>query len=404
MPVSNIGVGSIAWIALNWEAFGIPIGIYGIVAITYILFKAFIARFYEPVDHSYDYDGESVSVVIPEYNEDADLFERGLKTVLNQDYDNLEEIWVIDDGSDHLGAWEVAKQYAEEYEIVNVARLDENQGKRHAQAKGFKQATGDVFVTIDSDTLVKPGAIRELVQPFHDPEVQAVTGQARIVDPDEKLLRKLIDMRFWVAFNVERACRSVFGTVIVCSGVFSAYRRELVVNNLDDYVNQEFLGAECTFGDDRHMTSYALRRGKVVYQSTAKVLTDTPDELRDYLTQQTRWMRSFWRESMLALRWAPSRSKLLAGMIAMDMVLPFALVFFGFGAVIFRSLTTAASIPLIYVGIIFAIAYIRNVPYSREDFTTYLLAPVYGILYLVTLLPLTFYALATINSTSWGTR
>lgn len=382
------------------EPLGLPIGLYGVVAISYILFKIISSQFYTPVtdDHR-----ETVSVIIPEYNEDPALFERGLRSVLDQPYP-IEDVWVIDDGSDSDDAWTIAEAYADEYDHVHAIRLDENQGKRHAQAEGFRRATGDIFVTMDSDTVLDEDSITNLIRPFADTEVMATTGYPRIVDTHGSFLKKLIDMRYWVAFNVERAAQSVFGTVVCCCGVLSAYRREVVLDNLEGYTTQRFLNAECTFGDDRHLTTYALREGRVVYQSTAGAQTDAPETLRGYIKQQVRWMRSFWRESLLALWWAPRRSRILLTMLVIDLLLPFALVGIGFGMVVVRVAFYESVIPILYIIIIVGVAYLRNAPYRKQDASVFIMSPIYAVLYLTMLLPLSFYALLTVRANGWGTR
>lgn len=385
----------------------IPLSVYGFVALTYIGFKFLVSFRYRPVDPDGVDDGfePTVSIIVPEYNEDPDLFRRGLDSLLAQDYGALEEILVVDDGSDDTRAWEIAQAYAAENDLIDAARLDENQGKRHAQAHAFRRATGDLFVTIDSDTICKPDAVSQLVLPFHDTDVQATTGYPKVVNRSANLLTRLIDMRYWTAFNVERGAQSVFGTVICCCGVMSAYRRDLIEECLDDYLSQEFLGEECTFGDDRHLTAHALRRGQVLYQSTAVAETDAPETFRGYVTQQTRWMRSFWRESLLALRWAPKRSAVLAAFVVLDLFLPFALLTLGVGPVIsYTSSTMDFAVAGSYFVVVCGIAMVRNAPYAKERKLTWLLSPLYAVIYLFALLPLNLYALSTMTSNGWGTR
>lgn len=379
---------------------GLPIGAYGALAFTYITLKLVTSLRYEP---SHGTATPSVSVIIPEYNEDPDLLERGLRNLLEQTYP-IEEVWLVDDGSEDIRAWAIAKRLATEFDKLHVHRLPENRGKRHAQAYAFRRASGDIFVTMDSDTIPRPNSVEELLRPFASSDVQAATAHPRIVNRDANWLTKLIDMRYWVAFHVERAAQSVAGTVTCCCGVLSAYRADLVRDVVDDYTAQTFLGRECTFGDDRRLTAYALQRGRVEFQSTAKADTAAPETFGGYLRQQARWMRSFWRESVLALRWAPRRSLTLTGMLIADLALPLALLMFGGGALIWRASEVHPSVLAAYPIVVAAVAFLRNAPYAREDLSIYAMSPVYGVLYLLVLLPLSFYALATVRRNGWGTR
>lgn len=380
---------------------GLSISAYGVVIICYLGFKLVSSHFYSPVE---ELECEPrVSVIIPEYNEDPELLRKCLESILDQTYP-IEEIHVTDDGSDTLDAWNVIQEFADAHEIIHAHRLEENQGKRHAQKEGFDKATGEVLVTVDSDTVLEPNAVEEIVKPFRNPDVNAVTGYPKIIDREASLLKRLIDMRYWTAFNVERAAQSLYGTVICCCGVLSAYRADVVHDVSDEYVNQTFLGEECTFGDDRRLTAHCLQRGKVVYQSTAQAWTDAPETIPEYLRQQTRWMRSFWRESILALGWAPRRSLLLTGMTVAEMMLPLALVFFGLGSAIYQALLGPTMAIVTYFAAVAVMAYLRNMLYSRRSASTYALSPVYGVLYLAAMLPLSFYALSTLKTTHWGTR
>lgn len=381
------------------ESVALPL--YGIVAVGYITTKLLASLVYSPPT---GVATPTVSVIIPEYNESAELFERGLDSVLALEYEHIAEVVVVDDGSDRTGAWEVAQAYAAEHDVVTAVRLPENRGKRAAQVAALEHVTGDVLVTMDSDTVVDPDAVGHLVGPFEDADVMATTGYPKVINRDSNLLTKLIDMRYYVAFNVERAAQSLNGTVVCCCGVLSAYRAEFVRDVAEDYVSQEFLGSECTFGDDRRLTAHALQRGKVLYQSKAVSHTDAPETLRGYLKQQVRWMRSFWRESVLALSWSPRRSLVMTANVCIDLVLPFALVLIGFRTALQNSLVYGPLIFAGYIGIVAAIAYFRNVNYARRNPATFLLSPVFAALYVFVLLPLSFWALVTVNTSAWGTR
>lgn len=387
-------------------AIRLPVSLYGLVIAVYLGLKFLGALRYEPAtaDPPTPGEGPRVSVVIPEYNERPDLMARCLDSILEQSYP-IHQVFVTDDGSDDTGAWDVARRYAAEHDRIHTERFDENRGKRHAQAAGFERATGDIYVTVDSDTVLEPDAVERILEPFADESVTAATGYPRVINRGENVLTQLIHMRYWTAFNVDRAARSTLGLVTCCCGVFSAYRASVVDDCLEDYCSQRFLGTECTFGDDRHLTAYALRTGRVVYQRTAVAYTDAPESLRTYVKQQVRWMRSFWRESVLALGWSPSRSVVLTAMILAEMSLPIALLGFGLSSVLYRSLFLGSVASIVgYVGVVSLMAYVRNVFFSRVGPRTYLLSPLYGLLYFSILLSLTFYALATVRANHWGTR
>lgn len=80
----------------------------------------------------------------------------------------------------------------------------------------------------DSDTRLDPMALLELVQVLdEDPRVGAVGGDVRILNPLDSWVSFLSSLRYWVAFNVERACQSYFHCVSCISGPLGKQRQRL---------------------------------------------------------------------------------------------------------------------------------------------------------------------------------
>ena len=169
-------------------------------------------------------------------------------------------------------------------------------------AAGIRASDADVLCFVDSDSTLAPNALQEIVRPFADPRVAIVTGHADVLNRGENLLTRLQQVRYYVAFRVVKAAESVFGAVSCASGCFSAYRREPLLEVLEDWEHQRFLGREATFGDDRALTNALLRNWRVVYQSTATCETIVPATMRRFLVQQVRWKKSWTRESIAAAR------------------------------------------------------------------------------------------------------
>lgn len=381
------------------------LGIYGTFAVTYLAAKMALAIFYRPRLGPPPIMG--VSVVIPFYNEKPINVIRTVWSVLTQDYP-VKEVIVIDDGSVDPSTYDELVSMRDRYGLQDrliLHRFEENRGKRNAQALGFECATGDVIVTVDSDTTLYPDAIRNLLVPFRDPDVMAVTGHVGAKNRSQNLLTRLIDQRYQNAFRTERAAQSVFGTVLVCSGPLSAYRREVVIENLERYLSQTFLGRPVQYGDDRCLTNYALERGKTVYQSTARCLTEVPPNLKKFIKQQIRWNKSFFRESLVALRIAISRRKPVLGLfVSLELAL---WLVFGASlllAVAWSSRSFGAVMALYYLAMVALSAYARSVTYAVRHPVTFLLAPLYALLHVTVLVPIRLYALLTIRRVSWGTR
>jgi hyaluronan synthase len=382
-------------------------GIYGSIMITYLVGKMLLSFLYRPYTNE---PGEhKVSVIIPSYNEKPDAVLGIIKSIIAQDYP-IHELFFVDDGSKDSSGYEAVLKFKEELEKEGklsfnfiVHRLEKNQGKRHAQIWAFKQSTGDIFFTVDSDGYTYPDALRELLRPFVDPEVMAVTGHINARNRDHSYFTRLLDMRYDNAFRVERAAQSVTGNILVCSGPISCYRRGVVMDNLEHYGNQKFLGEIVQTGDDRCLTNYAILRGKTVYQSGARCDTDVPETIRQFLKQQVRWNKSFFRETLIAFS-IGLRKPITLIWVLFEMILWLLFGFIVIMALLFRMKSFGLIMLVYYLFAISLSAYARNVHYILKRPLIFLMAPIYGIVHLVLLFPLRFYALFTLKETKWGTR
>lgn len=300
--------------------------------------------------------------------------------------------------------------------MVQIIACGSNLGKRHAQKVGYDWAVRnfsfypDYVVTVDSDTRLDVNAILSLLQQMRS-DTGAVTGNIAIHGA-QNLLQKLIAMRYFLAFNQERASQSVFGEVLCCSGPLTAYRGAIWRDVMHQYVNQKFMGKRCTFGDDRHLTSLFLGKGvKTRYDYQAVCWTDAPATLPKYLKQQTRWCKSFFRESLLmfadgllvgdwGVRWYSIWESIVA------IALPFLLLANLILLAVYQWGNPQAL--LWYLLTICCVAWGRSLYGIQYDNLNkkrwYILFPAFAVINLVCLVPIRLYALVTLLDSRWGTR
>src|SRR5207237_5662645 len=131
-------------------------------------------------------------------------------------------------------------------------------------------------------------------------DVAAGSGDTDVSNPRTAMLTRMQDVGYCVAVRVMKAAERVFGAVTCCPGCFSAYRRSCVLAVLDRWLHQRFLGVQATFGDDRSLTNFLLRRYKVIYSSDAVATTIVPEHHWKFLKQQLRWKKSWLRECLIA--------------------------------------------------------------------------------------------------------
>ena len=103
-----------------------------------------------------------LSVIIPVYNEAESLPELIDWIVRVCSAENISsEIICIDDGSsDH--SWETIEDLAKKYKNVKGLCFRRNYGKAAALHTGFRESSGEVVITMDSDLQDSPDEIPEL--------------------------------------------------------------------------------------------------------------------------------------------------------------------------------------------------------------------------------------------------
>jgi hyaluronan synthase len=382
--------------------------VYGFAALGFLALKLIGSAVYRPQLAEAPADTR-VAVVAAFYNEDPVAFARCLESIQSQTR-QADEIWVIDDGSTTDACFKIAQDALAHVPGVVVHRLEKNQGKRHAQGYAFARTTADIVVTIDSDTVLDKSAISEGLRGFSDPKVMAVTANVRALNHRRNLLTRLIDLRYANAFLFERAAYSTVGSVVCCCGSLSFFRTEVVKENLEDFLHQTFLGVQVQYGDDRRLTQYALQKGVVRLQDTAVAYTLVPENLGHYRRQQLRWNKSFFRESLWAIRrFGPRRWPFWVSIAELAVWLAFTASLLT--AMYVRPIAEGRLIPWEFVAFAVVLAYARNVRYfGRPDMTvrsqiaTFACAPLYTVLHVVLLTPLRLWALVTLRSSAWGTR
>ncbi|MBM4285945.1 MAG: glycosyltransferase [Deltaproteobacteria bacterium] len=244
----------------------------------------------------------SLTVVIPAYNEGA-MVEHALYAVAAADYPaGLLEVICVDDGSTD-DTWDyICRAQARFPHLIRPLRFPANCGKKEALYAGFREARGEVLVTVDSDSVIEPDALRQVVAPLlHDREIGAVAGNVKVLNRHASFMGKMQGVRF-VNLDYLRASQSRYGAVICTPGSLSAYRREALRPILEAWRRQTFLGAPCHHSEDRALTNFILRQGYYTcYQRSAVVYTLVPETYGGVCRMYLRWERGNIRESCVML-------------------------------------------------------------------------------------------------------
>ncbi|MGA8571362.1 MAG: glycosyltransferase [Desulfobaccales bacterium] len=245
-----------------------------------------------------------VTVIIPAYNEGA-MVEKAIYAAAASDYPvDLLEIICIDDGSTD-DTWTYLDRARQRHPgLIQAIRFPENRGKKEALYAGFTRGRGDFFVTIDSDSIVKPDTVRQVIAPMlQDSQVGAVAGNVKVFNRARCLMARMLAVRFVLAFDFLRASQSMYGCVTCTPGALSAYRARVLRPILEKWRRQTFMGMPAKIGEDRALTNFVLRQGFfTVYQRTALVHTVVPETYRGLCRMYLRWERTNFRETWVQIK------------------------------------------------------------------------------------------------------
>ena len=131
----------------------------------------------------------NISVVIPLYNEEESLPElyEWIERVMNNNNFSFEVIFINDGSKDN--SWKVIEELAQKSPHVKGITFRLNYGKSPALYCGFKEAQGDVVITMDADLQDSPNEIPELYRMITEDGYDLVSGyKEKRYDPLSKTI------------------------------------------------------------------------------------------------------------------------------------------------------------------------------------------------------------------------
>lgn len=269
-----------------------------------------------------------ISVLAPAYNEAKTIVEN-VHSLLSIDYINV-EIIVINDGSkdDSLAQLitafelELVNFYLEEKiktKAINGVYRSRNQlykklfivdkqngGKADALNVGINIASKNYIVCIDVDCILEPDALLKVMKPFleeSDKKVIASGGVVRIANScevvngklvkvhlPEKYLPRMQTLEYIRAFILGRMAWSRLNGLMLISGAFGAFDKEIVIQ-VGGY-NHKTVGEdmELVVRMRRYMEESKLSY-EVKYIPDPLCWTEAPDNFKILGRQRNRWLR-----------------------------------------------------------------------------------------------------------------
>jgi hyaluronan synthase len=344
---------------------------YGSIHYAALVWRIILWLSYRPMAAVPEGELPAVSVVIPAYNEGS-LVRHCILSVARSHYPTGKlRVIVVDDGSTD-DTWQHIQQAARETPIKLVTiRSPENKGKRHALHMGFQRATGDVWVTVDSDSIIEPDALQNGVSPLmRDPRIGCVAGCVKVLNRNDSLITRFLKVSFFLSFEFSRAYQSQIRGLLTTPGALSIYRASAVRPVLLRWINQTFLGVACLTGEDRALTNLITAQGfHSVFQSNAVVWSTMPARYAGMVKMFLRWARSNIRETVVlfSFLFRPFRSDYVWGfrinsvLMASTLVVPYLLIGQSYALILTRPFWLFRhAVMVTLLGATMALIYYRN--------------------------------------------
>ncbi|MGL4522233.1 MAG: glycosyltransferase family 2 protein [Bacilli bacterium] len=266
---------------------------------------------------------KGMSVIVPAYNEEMTIG-NCLSSMQELNYENYELIFVNDGSTDDtLGVLKdelklvpVQKQRANKLSFASVKQvyrssiyphiyvIDKyNGGKADSLNAGMDYANFDHVITLDADSVLEKNSLKYVNQYFEDKSIIGLGGTVLIVQgatyEDGKvkisfagngLVRHQI-LHYIHGFFIKKLTQSTFNSMVVISGAFGAFEKELMYN---------IKGFRRTMGEDMDVTlkiyQYLRKIGskrRLVYAPEAMCFTECPENLVNFNKQRIRWQQGF---------------------------------------------------------------------------------------------------------------
>jgi len=238
-----------------------------------------------PQDHP-DYKPD-VSVLIPAYNEESAIVDT-VRAALASNYPHL-EVLVVDDGSTDRTAELVRSNFGRDSRVRLL--MQSNHGKPSALNHGLAEATGDVIISIDADTIVDPEAVPRLVRHFADAKVAAVAGNVKVMNRNRWITRWQA-LEYITSQNLEKRAFDLLNCIPVVPGAVGAWRTDVL------RTSGGFSGD--TVAEDTDLTLTIRRNGwKILYDEDAIGRTEVPETVDTLVRQRFRWtfgtLQAVWK-------------------------------------------------------------------------------------------------------------
>ena len=282
---------------------------------------------------------KDVTVLIPMYNSKNSIIET-IKSIQNQKYCGKIYINLIDDGSKD-GTLEILETMNFDSKI-KLLKLD-HKGKAFALNEGLKNVKTNYIITIDSDTVLHPLAIRNIMNKLicSNELTAATAGCLFVKNTKRNFITKLQEWDYTLGIFGVKSYQGNYNSTLVAQGAFSAYKTDALkqIGGWQNYV-----------GEDIVLTWELLSKGyETNFAENAIAFTEVPERFKGLARQRKRWARgvieAFKRVKTITSKKLNFKSKFLMFLnlffpfidLALLIFVPIALILLAFGSTLLLS-------------------------------------------------------------------
>ena len=256
---------------------------YGIVLYLLVFIKRLATKAKPLADISDDCLPE-VTLMVCAYNEEDIIAEKMANThILDYPADRLHLVWVTDGSTDNTNTLLSA------YPEVEIVYSPERRGKAAALKHGIKEVKTEIVMMTDANTMLNPGAVREIVRLMQDPKVGCVSGEKKVMaksDSDEAAQGEGL---YWKYESTLKRLDGELYSAMGAAGELCVIRRQLMTDIPDD-----------TLLDDFIISMEIVRTGyKIAYTSKAYAMEYGSADLHEESKRKRRiaagGLQSCWR-------------------------------------------------------------------------------------------------------------
>lgn len=160
----------------------------------------------------------------------------------------------------------------------------------------------DYILMLDTDTQIEPKSLKVLSTYLDENELcMAVCGETLLTNARMNFITVSQAFEYWITHKSLKAMEACYGEVLVLSGCFTLYRKDVICkqNVINRYVYEDdanlYVANLTKLGEDRLLTNILLQEYPdftTDYLEQAKCYTDCPENLTTLLSQRRRWTNS----------------------------------------------------------------------------------------------------------------